>query len=219
MTGNRARIVFSERTGRSGTGGAPLATLPPGERKHMELLIPLWLPILLSAVAVWVLSAILGMALPHHKQDFIGLPDEDGFSDFLRRSGIPPGNYLFPDFRDREAMKSEKVSKALEAGPVGHLSVWQPPLTMGGKLAATLIVYLVVSTVIAYLAAVTLPKPAEFARVFQVVGTAGILAYCFAFLPNHIWFGAYRRTIIASILDGIVYGAITGAIFAWRWPH
>src|SRR5258705_7741196 len=98
-------------------------------REHpMELLIPLWLPILLSATAVWVISAIVWMALPHHKQDFIRLPDEDGFMDYVRRSGIQPGNYVFPDFRDREAMKSEKVEKALKEGPVGHLSVWQTPV-------------------------------------------------------------------------------------------
>jgi hypothetical protein len=72
---------------------------------------------------------------------------------------------------------------------------------------------------IAYLTSVTLPKTAEFAKVFQVVGTAGILAYSFSFIPNAIWFGAYKRTIVASIIDGIVYGALTGAIFAWRWPH
>ena len=90
---------------------------------------------------------------------------------------------------------------------------------MGGKLAATFIVYLVVSTLIAYLASVTLPKPADGAKVFQVVGTAGILAYSFSFIPSAIWFGAYKRTIVAGIIDGIVYGAITGAIFAWRWPH
>ena len=185
----------------------------------MELLIPLWLPILLSAAVVWIVSAVVWMALPHHKQDFIGLPDEDGFSDFIRKSGIKPGNYVFPDFRGREAMKSEKITKALEEGPVGHLSVWRTPVTMGGKMVATFIVYLVVSTLIAYLAAVALPKAADFAKVFQVVGTAGILAYCFAFIPNNIWFGTHPRTIIASIIDGIFYGAITGAIFAWRWPH
>lgn len=185
----------------------------------MELLLPLWLPILLSAAAVWILSAIAWMALPHHKQDFIGLSDEDGFIEFLRKSGIEPGNYVFPDFRGREAMKSEKTCKAIKEGPVGHLSVWRTPLTMGGKMVATFVVYLVVSTLIAYLAAVALPKSADFAKVFQVVGTAGILAYCFAFIPNSVWFGAYPRTIIASIIDGIAYGTITAAIFAGCWAH
>lgn len=185
----------------------------------MELLTPLWLPILLSAAAIWVLSAIVWMALPHHKQDFIGLPDEDGFMDYVRKSGIKPGNYVFPDFRGREAMKSVKIQKALEEGPAGHLSVWQTPLTMGGKLVGTFIVYLVVSILIAYLTRVAIPGPAEFAKVFQIAATAGILAYSFSFIPNALWFGAYKRTIIASVIDGIVFGLITGAIFAWRWPH
>jgi hypothetical protein len=184
----------------------------------MELLIPLWLPILLSAAAVWLISTIVGMALPHHKQDWIGLADEDGFMDYIRRSGIKPGNYLFPDFRSREALKSEKVEKALNEGPVGHLSVWPTPVTMGDKMAGTFVVHLVVSTLIAYLTRVALPGPAEFAKVFQVAATAGILTYSFSFIPNALWFGAYKRTIIASFIDGIAYGLIVGAIFAWRWP-
>ena len=185
----------------------------------MELLIPLWLPILLSATAIWVISAIVWMALPHHKRDFIGLPDEDGFMDYLRQSGIKPGNYVFPDFRAREAMRSEKTQTALNEGPVGHLSVWQTPVTMGGKMVATFIVYLVVSTLIAYLSRVALPGAAPFAKVFQVAATAGILAYSFSFIPNAVWFGSYKRTIVANFVDGIVFGLITGAIFAWRWPH
>ena len=162
----------------------------------MDLLLALWLPILLSAAAVWIVSTLFGMPFLHHKNDWIGLPtaphggSEDAFMEYLRTSGIKPGNYLFPDFRTREAMESEKVCKALKEGPVGHLSLWQPPLSMGGKLAATFIVYLVVITLIAYLASVTLPKTAGgeggFAKVFQVVGTAGVLAYSCAFIPSAI---------------------------------
>lgn len=180
-------------------------------------LLSLWLLILVSAGVVWIASAIVWMALPHHKRDFINLPDEDAFSDFLRRSGIKPGNYVFPDFRGREAMKNEKICKQLETGPVGHLSIWPTPLTMGGKLIATFLVYLAISTVIAYLTRVALPGAAPFAKVFQIAGTAGILAYCFSFIPTGVWFGAYRRTLIASFIDGIAFGCITGVIFAWLW--
>ncbi|MFO0974377.1 MAG: hypothetical protein U1A27_13195 [Phycisphaerae bacterium] len=185
----------------------------------MDLILPLWLPILLSAAGVWVLAAIVWMALPHHKQDFIALGNEDAFIDFVRKSGIRPGNYVFPDFRGREAMKSEKTSKTLESGPVGHLSVWQTPITMGGKMIATFFVYLATSVLIAYLTRVALPGPAPFAKVFQVSATAGVLAYCFSFLPNGIWFGSYRRTLVAGFIDGIAYGCITGAVFAWFWKH
>ena len=77
----------------------------------MDFLLSLWLPILLSAVAVWIVSTIFGMPFLHHKNDWIGLEREDAFMDYLRKSGIKPGNYLFPDFRTREAMESEKVKK------------------------------------------------------------------------------------------------------------
>lgn len=184
----------------------------------MELLLPLWLPILLSAAVVWIVSIIASMALPHHKRDFVALADEEGFMADLRTRGIKPGNYLFPDFRDRAAMQSPKVQKAFNEGPVGHLSVWKTPLTMGDKMVATLVVYIVVSTLIAYLTRVAIPGPASFARVFQVAGTAGILAYCFGHLPSAIWWGSYKRTVVANVIDGVVYGAITGAVFAWRWP-
>ena len=181
----------------------------------------LWLPILLSAVVVWFVSTILGSPTLHHKSDFIGLPpaDEDALTDAFRKLAIKPGNYLIPDFRSRAAMESEKVKQALEQGPVGHLSLWRAPITLGDKMIATLVVHIIVSALIASLAGVALPTPAPFAKVFQVVATAGILAYSFAFIPNCIWHGSYTRTIVFRIVDGIVYGLITGAIFAWRWPH
>ncbi len=185
----------------------------------MALLLTLWLPILLSAGIVWIASAIVWMALPHHKRDYVALPDEDAFIDHIRKSGIRPGNYVFPDFRGREAMNSPKIQKILEEGPVGHLSVWPAPLTMGDKLVATFLVYLAVSTVIAYLTRVAIPGAAPFAKVFQIAGTAGVLAYCFSFIPNGVWFGAYKRTLVASFIDGIAFGCITGAIFGWCWPH
>ena len=187
----------------------------------MELLVPLWLPILLSAAAVWIVSTIFGMPFLHHKNDFIGLPlsQEDALMEFLRKSGVKSGNYLFPDFRTRQAMESGKVQKAWREGPVGHLSVWKTPVTMGDKMVGAFVVHLVVSTLIAYLTRVALPGAAPFAKVFQVAATAGILAYSFSFIPNALWFGAYKRTIVASIIDGIIYGLVTGAIFAWRWQH
>ena len=188
----------------------------------MDLLLPLWLPILLSAAAIWVLSLVVWMALPHHKRDFIAIahpPGEDGLMEYIRSSGIKPGNYLFPDFRDRASMETAKTQKALQEGPVGHLSIWPTPLTMGSKLIATFFVHLVVSILIAYLARIALPGPAPFAKVFQIAATAGILAYCFSFIPSALWWGSYKRTIVANVIDGVLFGLVIGAIFAWRWPH
>ena len=56
----------------------------------MTPLASLVVPILLSAVAVFVLSALLHMALPWHKSDFSPVPNEDGVMDALRPFDIPP---------------------------------------------------------------------------------------------------------------------------------
>ena len=188
----------------------------------MELLLPLWLPILLSAAAVWIVAALVWMVMPHHKRDYISLPTppgEDALMDYLRASGIPPGNYAVPDCHRPGAMKSEKVQRAWKEGPVGHLTLWKTPLTMGDKLIGTFLVYLVISTLIAYLTRFAIPDPAPFSRVFPLATTAGILAYCFSSIPNALWWGSYKRTIVANIFDGMLYAAITGAILAWRWPR
>jgi hypothetical protein len=183
----------------------------------MSLFAQLWLPILVSAAAVWIASAMAWMALPHHTADHRGLPDEKAFADALAKLNIALGNYGFPHCADRKQMKDADFCKRWEQGPRGLLSLWGP-MNMGRNMVLTLFVYLVVSFVIAYLGSVVLPRGSSFAHVFRVLGTAGILSYAFAFIPNNIWFGVYGRTIVMNVLDGIAYGLITGLIFAWLWP-
>ena len=51
----------------------------------------LWLPILLSAVAVFVLSSILHMVLPLHRKDYRQVPNEADAMATLRKGGLTPG--------------------------------------------------------------------------------------------------------------------------------
>jgi hypothetical protein len=96
---------------------------------------------------------------------------------------------------------------------------------MGRSMLLTLLVMLVASTLIGYLGWHALPHGAdagearpEFGKSMQVLGTAGILAYCIAGLPNDIWFQRSRREIATCLIDGVVFGLLTGAVFAWLWP-
>lgn len=217
----------------------------------MDFLTSLWLPIIASAVALWIVSTIAWTVMPHHKRDWIGLPagganagggggggGEDAFMQAVRSMNIPPGNYIFPDCRGKAAMDKPHVKEAIARGPIGHLSLWPTPLTMADKMAWTFLLYLIVTIGIAYLTHTALPTTIylvnaapgttgttgpvidapTFAEIFRIAGTAGVLAYAFSFIPNMIWFGAYKRSIIASLIDGIVYGLLTGLIFAWLWP-
>ncbi|HWB18998.1 MAG TPA: hypothetical protein VG711_01765 [Phycisphaerales bacterium] len=186
----------------------------------MVELTSLWLPILLSAVAAFVISAVAWMGMSHHKGDFKPLPDQEGVRSALAKFNIPRGVYFFPHMKDCKGKSKEEIAAALNRGPVGMLNVYDASMftSMGRNMALSFIFYIVTSVVVAYLASVTLPSGAGFAKVFQVAGTAGVLAYCFACIPGAIWFGTPLRNVLSSFVDGLVMGLATGAIFAWMWP-
>ncbi len=198
----------------------------------MDFLTHLWLPIIVSGVVVWIASALAWMAIGHHKKDRDGLPNEREFMATITRLNILPGNYAFPDFCQHDHLPREERMKAMKAlfdtRPMGLLRVWAEP-NMGANMLITFVFYLITSTVIAYLGWAALPHSATsaaitpggtslFWKVFQVIGTAGILAYCFASFPNDLWFQTKRRAIVMNWIDGIVFGLITGLVFAWLWP-
>ena len=51
----------------------------------MVPLMSLWLPILLSAVFVFVMSSIIHMVLGYHRADYRKLPAEDEFMEAMRK--------------------------------------------------------------------------------------------------------------------------------------
>ena len=178
----------------------------------------LWLPILVSAAAVWVASAIIWMAMPHHKNDYSRLPDETRFSAAVGPLGLPPGTYGFPFVSNHDETKTPEFKKQWTDGPRGHLSIWPEKVSMARNMLVTFAVFLVVSGLIGYIGSLTLAPGAGFSKVLQVLGTAGVLSYCFAFIPNGVWFGQSARTMTMHVLDGVLYGLGTGAVFAAMWP-
>ena len=62
----------------------------------MTGLSALWLPILLSAAIVFVVSSVIHMVLPWHKSDYPRMANEDKVMDALRPPIIPPGDYMVP---------------------------------------------------------------------------------------------------------------------------
>ena len=186
----------------------------------MLSLAHLWLPILLSAAAVWIASAIVWMALPHHKGDFKRLPDEDAVMNVVRSQNLAPGVYSYPDCQDQSRAKNPEFMAKVKEGPVGMLHVWPPNAfsTFGRKMVMTFVSCVVVSAMLAYLGTLGLHTGDDFMKVFRFIGTAGIMAYCLSRIPADICFSTPPRTMAANFVDGIAYGLITGAIFAAMWP-
>ena len=174
----------------------------------------LWIPVLVSGVALFFASWVAWMVLPHHKSEWKGLPNEDSVMKALKTAGVSPGQYVFP-YCKPEDWKSDAFKAKMQAGPNGNLTVWSGPCNMARNMLCTVLFFLVANFVIAYLAGMALPPGTDFLTVFRFVGTAGILTYGTANILNGIWFG---RKMMADIADGIVYGLITGLIFAALWP-
>ena len=59
----------------------------------MVPLTALWLPILISAVLVFIASSIMHTVLPYHRGDYRQLPDEDKLLALLRGAGLTRGLY------------------------------------------------------------------------------------------------------------------------------
>src|SRR5258705_5069459 len=89
----------------------------------MVPLTALLLPILLSAVIVFVASSIIHMVLPYHRSDYQQLPEEEKLLPTLRAAGLKPGLYHFP-FCSHKDMKSPAVQEKFKQGPVGLLTVF-----------------------------------------------------------------------------------------------
>ena len=76
----------------------------------MTGLSTLWLPILLSAVIVFVASSIIHMLTPWHRSDYPKVPDEDMLISAMRPLAIPPGDYMVPGCDDMKEMRTPERS-------------------------------------------------------------------------------------------------------------
>lgn len=180
----------------------------------MEFLLQLWLPILITGVALFLASTVAWTVLPHHELDFSPLPDEDKLMEVVKSQNVPPGAYMFPYMTHAQAKDPDRISK-YAAGPRGKMVVWAMP-NMGKNLLLTFVFFLLVATVAAYISWEALQgQTVTFLKAFQIVGAIGVLTFASSGQLNAIWFP--RRTLM-DFIDGIVYGVLMGLVFALCWP-
>lgn len=185
----------------------------------MEFLVDLWLPIVLSAVAVFVLSSILHMATPLHKGDTRGLANEEAVLDVLRAGGLAPGEYMFPFTSDMKEMGSEPFRAKLDRGPVGFMQVVpNGPMNIGRSLVQWFLYSLVIGIFVAYVGHLALDPGAPGVLVFRVLASVAVLPYGLAHFHDYIWRGRSLGIVLKFAVSGLAYGLLTGALFAWFWP-
>lgn len=185
----------------------------------MVELSQLWLPILLSGLAVFFLSFCMWMVLPHHKSDWGPLSDEDGFMDLVRSMGAKAGQYTFPHCASNEQMRDPAFLEKYSKGPKGFL-VLRPdgPGSMAGNMATSFGFNVVTAFLVAYVATMGISAGADGMLVFRFVATVALLANSFGLVWGSIWFGRTWSSTLKEMGDGLVYAIATGAVFMLLWP-
>jgi len=178
----------------------------------------LWLPIVVSAVAIFVLSSVMHMVLPWHKSDYPRVANEDALMDALRPLAIPPGEYLVPRPQNMQDLKSPAFLEKMNAGPVFILRMLPNGLRpMSGPLFQWFIYLLVVDAFAAHIAQFVAPG-AGMHRIFHVVALTSLLGYAAALWQMTIWYRRSAWITFKSTIDGLIYAIVTGLVFVWLWP-
>lgn len=186
----------------------------------MVSIASLWLPIVLSAVLVFIVSSIIHMVLPYHRSDYRKLPVEDAILEALRKFNIPPGDYMFPRPASMKEMSTPEFMAKRKAGPVGIVTFMAPgPSSMVGNLSQWLGYSLVVSIFAAYVSGRALGPGASYLSVFRFAGCTAFVGYSLALWQNSIWYKRAWSTTIKLTFDGLIYGLMTGGAMGWLWPR
>ena len=186
----------------------------------MVSLMSLWMPIVLSAVIIFLASWLLHMLAGHHRSDLSKLPHEDVVLDALRAAQIAPGDYMAPHVASPKQMSDPAFLEKRRRGPIVLLTLSRGgELSMGKPLAQWFIYLLIVALIAGYLASRTLPMGAAYLSVFRVVGTAAFMGFALAHPHQSIWWQRRWSTTIKYMIDGLIYALLAAGVFGWLWPR
>ncbi len=186
----------------------------------MTALTALWLPILVSSIFVFIVSSLIHMASPWHKNDFPRLENEDAFCDAVRPLAIPPGDYMVPRPKRREEMRTPEFQEKMKKGPIVMMTVLpNGPVSMGKSLVGWFLYSIVVGIFSGYIAGRALAPGAPYLGVFRFVGATAFIAYAVALWQMSIWYGRSWLTTTKTTVDGLIYALLTAGTFGWLWPR
>src|SRR5258708_34747541 len=134
----------------------------------MVALTSLLLPIVLSAVIVFVASSLIHMVLKYHQTDYRQLPEEDKLLTALRPAGLTPGLYHFP-FCTHKDMNTPVMQERYKQGPVGFLTIYpSAPPAMPKFLGLWFAYCLLIGLFVAYVAGRTVIPGTNYLALFAV---------------------------------------------------
>lgn len=186
----------------------------------MNTLLLLWLPILLCAVVVFVISSLIHMIIKWHAGDYTALANEEAVRAAIRAGNPAPGRYVIPHCKDMKDMGSEGMLRKYREGPVGHLTLGPAGAPNMGKYLGMWFGWsLIVAAAAAYLAARVYGMDHSHAHgAAKLVGAVTFIAHGFGTVQESIWSMRPWSSSAKYLLDAMLYGLGSGFVFLWLWP-
>ena len=187
----------------------------------MNALAELWLPILLTAVFVFIASSLIHMLFKWHNRDYHGFGNEDAIRAAINQGGAPrPGIYFLPDMANcsKEQMQDPAFQARFAEGPVAKIII-RPAgaMSMGKPLLLWFLLSLLVAAAAGCIAYCAIGA-GDSHRGGHIVGIVTLLAYGVGRVIHGIWGGAPWRSVLKDLLDAAIYAVVSALTFMWLWP-
>ena len=184
----------------------------------MTSLLALWLPIVVSAVIVFIASSILHMAPLWHRTDFPRIENQDEVMDALRGK-VRPGTWFMPRSKTMAEMKTPEFKEKTNRGPVVMMTVFPGPMSMARNLSLWFVHLVVISIFAAYITSRAVAPGTPYIEVFRFAGATAFIAHTVALYHMSIWYGHPWSMTIKETVDGLIYALLTAGVFGWLWPR
>ncbi len=185
----------------------------------MSDVVQLWLPIVLTAVFVFIASSLIHMVFKWHNSDYGKLINEDDVGAAIRAGNPKPGQYVFPHCLDMKEMQSDAMMKKYNDGPIGLLTIrpnGRP--SMGPALLMWFLFTLSIAAVAALITVQGLGLQTNSHSAGHMVGLISLLAYAGGSIQQGIWMGRPWGSVAKDLLDGFIYALISALTFLYFWP-
>lgn len=186
----------------------------------MNALLSLWLPIILSAVVVFVISSLIHMVIKWHGPDYRGFSNEDAVRAAINAGKPTPGRYVIPWCRDMKEMGTDAMLQKYRDGPIGQIVLAPNGVPGIGKSLGLWFLFSLAVAVIGALLATQLfgLDPARGRAAAKLVGAVSFLAYGFGTITESIWASRPWTSSAKYLLDAALYAVGSGLVFGWLWP-
>jgi hypothetical protein len=185
----------------------------------MTPFLSLLLPILVAALAVFVLYMVVQMALPWHKRDQANVPSDDAAIDAIRSLNLAPDDYAVPNPRLPDGGRNPDFIAKFERGPAFHITLMDPArMNMGVYTGTWFLFTLLISAISGWVTGTIVAPGGDSHAVFHFSAIITTCSYGFGAWPLSIWYHRRWSTAFKGTFDAILYGLATGAIFMWLWP-